>query len=88
MPTWRLATPALMGRTSDPQVTKPDALNAPAGRPGKVTSTLPELGSAPTVPAACARSPAGHGMVLENARPVIVTAAERCPTGVTTTVGT
>ena len=53
-----------------------------------MTSTLPELGSAPTVPAARARSPGGHGIVLEKARPVIVTAADGCPMGVTTTVGT
>jgi hypothetical protein len=88
MPTWPLVTNALMGRTSDPQVTSPDALNGPAGRPGKVTSTLPEFGSAPTVPADRARSPAGHGIVLENARPVMVTAADGCPMGVPTTLGT
>jgi hypothetical protein len=85
---WPLVTGALMGRTSDPQVIIPDALNEPPGRPGKVTFTLPLLGLVPTVPEAWAPKPAGQGMVLENACPVTVTAAEAWPTGVTTTVGT
>jgi hypothetical protein len=85
---WPLATRLLTGRTSDPQVTIPDPLNGPAGKPGKVTSTLPAFGLGPTVPEACARSPEGHGMVLEKARPVTVTAAEGWSTGVTSTVGT
>jgi hypothetical protein len=86
--TWPLATRPLIGRASDPQVTVPDALNGPTGKPGKATTTLPAFGSGPTAPAAWARNPAGHGIVLENARPVIVTAADGWPTGVTTTVGT
>jgi hypothetical protein len=86
--TWPLVTRPPIGKTSEPQVTNPDALNGPAGKPGKVTSTLPAFGSGPTVPEACARNPAGHGMVFENARPLIVTAADGWATGVTTTVGT
>jgi len=85
--TWPFATAALRGRASEPQVTVPVALYEPEGRPGNVTRTVPAFGSAPTVPEACARRPAGHGTVLENARPVIVTAAEGCPSGVMTTVG-
>jgi hypothetical protein len=86
--TWPLATKASSGSASDPHVTVPDALYDPAGRPGKVTSTLPEFRSAPTEPEASACKFAGQGTVLEKARPVIVTAAEGWPTGVTTTVGT
>jgi hypothetical protein len=85
---WPLATGPLRGRTSDPHVTSPDALNGPAGRPGKLTNTLPVFGSAPTVPDAWARSPLGQGMVLENARPVTVTAAAGWSIGVINTVGT
>jgi hypothetical protein len=49
---WPLVTSALMGRTSDPHVTTPDALNEPLGKPGNVTRTLPVLGLVPTVPEA------------------------------------
>ena len=86
--TWPLATRPLTGSTSDPQVTNPDALNGPDGRPGNVTNTLPAFGLSPTVPAAWARSPLGQGMVLEKAWPVMVTAAVGWSTGVITTVGT
>lgn len=85
---WPLATWPLRGKTSDPHVTSPDALNGPAGRPGKLTNTLPAFGSVPTVPDAWARSPAGQGMVLENARPVTVIAAVGWSIGVINTVGT
>jgi hypothetical protein len=83
-----LASWPLRGKTSDPHVTSPDPLNGPAGRPGKLTNTLPAFGSVPTVPDASARSPVGQGMVLENARPVTVIAAVGWSTGVINTVGT
>jgi hypothetical protein len=77
-----------MGKTSEPHVTNPDPLNGPAGKPGNVTTTVPVFGLAPTAPEAWTRRPTGHGIVFEKARPATVTAADGCPTGVTTTIGT
>ncbi len=85
---WSPAITSLSGRISDPQVISPAALNEPAGRAGKLATTLPTLASVPTVPVAAARRPGGQGTVFENGRPVTVTAAEGCPRGLTTTFGT
>jgi hypothetical protein len=86
--TWSAVTASVKGSTSDPHVMFPLALNAPAGRPGKVATTLPVLASAPTTPVAATWRLAGQGTVFENGRPVTVTAADGWPTGVTTTFGT
>jgi hypothetical protein len=76
----------LTGRTSDAQVTLPCAWNEPGGRPWKVATTAPELGSGSTTPTTCIWSCAGQGNVLPNDGLVSVTAAEGWPTGVTVTV--
>ncbi len=85
---WPPETRALTGRTTDPQVIVPAARNEPDSKPGKLTTTLPLLALSVTPVLAARPSVVGQGTVLENSRPVIVTAAEGCWTGVTTTVGT
>jgi hypothetical protein len=64
----------------------PPAWNVPVGRAANVAKTAPLFAFAPTVAASCILSALGHGRVLPNCGLVRVTAAEGCPTGVTTTV--